>query len=411
MKINRQNNNPLIEAYQNADIKKFRELISNGENVNCLDEFKRSLISIVVTNCEKLKNNKDFFHALLDADVMLERIGVEKGLLTICIEEHSNTYYAKELLKNNINVNSMGKIPYIGMIENTMDYTEIEQQENEYTNYESYGPPVFDALLQNKMKFFDLMLEYNADVNVCDTHGLNILDLLLNVCDLKRKEMIEAFERLLDYGVDIDVRNIDGSQIIHHIINNEKYYLLDVLFEKSKDIDINSRDNKGITALMYATANSNLKSMEFLIEKGANMDIYALDGENALSISINYLNDVRNFELLVKKGANLVLRDEKFLGHSILHKIAAIDCQFPQNPTDEYRKKIRKTINTYYKLVLEKHPELLDQKNNLGKTPVDILKRKKSYTHKKKKFLDGFQIKNKSKSKNINQTDKTIDRF
>jgi len=73
---------------------------------------------------------------------------------------------------------------------------------------------------------------------------------------------------------------------------------------EKKDIDINSQDSKGFTALMKASEARDYSTVSFLIDNDADVNIESDIGWTALMFTaIN--DDIRTATLLVEKGANV----------------------------------------------------------------------------------------------------------
>ncbi|MDR3143109.1 MAG: ankyrin repeat domain-containing protein [Tannerellaceae bacterium] len=54
----------------------------------------------------------------------------------------------------------------------------------------------------------------------------------------------------------------------------------------AKGIDVNSRDNEGETALMFASMPGAVKKVKFLIENGADVTVKAKNADTALIITL-----------------------------------------------------------------------------------------------------------------------------
>ena len=374
VKINRNSDNQLIDSYMRGDFNLFSQLIKDGENVNCLNHENNSLISLVVENSNKLKNNKKFFDLLISNGVSLKQIGWEKDLLSICVIHQNDLYYAKKLLKNKIDINAKGvcrKYNY-----NTDGYLSVR-----------FGPPIFDSIRMGKQKYFNLFLENNADVGVIDNYGNTALHILINKSNGKYFEWDEKeiFEILLTRGADPNIRSNDDMDTLNSIIFNEKNHLFPILFRKSKDININSRDCVSRTPLMNSIISDMPKLTKRLIKKQANLDTYDFYENNALVYCIRS-QKFDLFKLIIENGANI--KSINRLGNNILHHIADLERFLLDDDSNN---------NEFSEVILNKHPELLMQKNIAQKTPLDMFKKHESYETRNKDFLKKFKNKIKSK--------------
>lgn len=80
-------------------------------------------------------------------------------------------------------------------------------------------------------------------------------------------------------------------------------------FLHNNDIDINAKNLDGVTPLMIAATNNDLKVITLLLEYGATIDLKsALTGRTALSLAI-LENCYEAAKLLIQNGANLMVKD------------------------------------------------------------------------------------------------------
>ena len=371
---------PLLQAYHNGDIDQFKTLIDQGENINCRAYDKQRLISHVIRNKKNISNNKEFFDLLIDKGADIGPDDKSRGLLSVAIIKQKDTYYARKLLENNLNVDSFGRY-------DTAPGDPLYYLDDGGTT--PYGPPIFDALFTENIDYINLLVEYNFDVNIYDHLDRSVMEYFIGLTSFNKTESKKIFKILIDYGADLDMLHTDGINLLSTIIKNEEYHLIKILFEKSEKIDINQKDFTGTTALMYAVLNGDTNIVKFLIEKGANIDIYNKYGFNSLRMAVRD-DQMDIFKLMLKKSANLVLPNKEDNNNTILHKLMYDACDyFPNKSSHEW-------FDKYYKIILNKHPELLSIKNDKGETPIDILKKKNEYTPARKKFFDKFKIKDNS---------------
>ena len=112
IRANNSTKSPLISAYFRRDLNKFKKLISNGENVNCICPSGESLINLIICGDDGLVDleiNKLFFNEMIKADVCLSAIGNERSLLINAIDKQHDPYYMKVLLDKNMDVNHLGE--------------------------------------------------------------------------------------------------------------------------------------------------------------------------------------------------------------------------------------------------------------------------------------------------------------
>ena len=326
-------NNELIKSYNSGNIEKFKELIKDGHDVNCLDMFGKSLISLVVMNFDDVPRNKEFFDELLKAGVKLHPIGNEMGLLSCSIISKNDTYYLEKLISHKMNINSCG----------TSD------------GNNKYGPPIIDAIIFKKYNHIDVLLKNDLDISSCDEEGIPVLNFLISryVISNDFDRFDHYFKLFVEKGFDADAGDTLGIKPLHYLsahISDKNIF--DILFNSDHPINVNSRDDKGNTPLIWAAIHNNVSSIEILIEKGVNLNLRNSEGYTALE-SAAIREQLESFDFLMQNGVNLLLIDKQ--GNNILHKIA------------------KNNINTYcYEKISQKHPELLTMKNNKGETPNEI---------------------------------------
>jgi ankyrin repeat protein len=118
------------------------------------------------------------------------------------------------------------------------------------------------AVLNNSERLVKVLLEKKADRNLKDSFNLTPLEWAK--C-LHFKNVIKLFDNKLEHEVQIlkgsDIRNLERN-ILHLLLESK--------------IEINHKDNNGLTALHYAVKGRNHDLVKDLLEKGANMNAVAV---------------------------------------------------------------------------------------------------------------------------------------
>ena len=118
-------------------------------------------------------------------------------------------------------------------------------------------------------------------------------------------------------GADINVtlaiplpKEVDGQTVLMYAAYMDQKEVVKALI--AARADVNAVDNKGITALMYATislSNSILDTIKFLIEKGADVNAKDSSGKTPLMWATSKgLADISKLKVLVKAGADVNAR-------------------------------------------------------------------------------------------------------
>lgn len=64
-----------------------------------------------------------------------------------------------------------------------------------------------------------------------------------------------------------------------------------LLLEKENKLDLNAKDDSGLTALHEAVIMDDMNVVKSLVEKGANLEIKDFEGQTVLMNAIEYRND------------------------------------------------------------------------------------------------------------------------
>ena len=342
MDIGRDDFDKLMNSFKNNNIEEFAQLIESGFSINCLNSKKCSLISEMMKQTDK-DHARKFIDMLFDMSVSLRKIGRERSLLSIATDMHKDSYYLKKLLAKNMNINSVGVYGRRG-------------------DYGYDDPVIFNAMQHLNDDFINLLLDHKPDLGAENSRGITALNYLIEVyCKNNEYErLLPIFERFLELGADPEISSRDGSRALHVLAmfaNNEK--LFDILFENTKNLMLNTRNEYCNTPLILAARNGNLIGIKYLIKVGAALD--AIGNYNYTAILKSIIHDENEiFNYLLDSGADLFIVDKN--KDNILHHI----CKNEEYETSCHGK--------YFKEISKLHPELLDMKNTEDKTPLEILR-------------------------------------
>ncbi|CAL1527439.1 unnamed protein product [Lymnaea stagnalis] len=197
-----------------------------------------------------------------------------------------------------------------------------------------------DALaitLQNaKLETAKLLLNQNADAN--RKYSLGWTSLMI-ASTQQHTETIACIDLLIDHGVNINEISDDGwdalgiasyqghSQIVEHLILRkacdkningrratplmlaalkDHTCIIDLLVNKGH-VDVNQTNQDGVTALMVASENRNLKSVQELLKYGADVNIMDRKGRCTLSLAFQN-NDQQVIQMLKPHIAGMSTR-------------------------------------------------------------------------------------------------------
>ena len=354
-KIDQSKNNPLVESYYNGDIKKFRQLLEDGANVDCMCKVKSykndydesewdnfSLLGAIIINENKIPNNKEFFDELMSWDVFLGSMGEGDSLISLAIKYQNNSDYLASLIEKGAEINIV-----------TKNHT---------------GLAICDTFFaSNSNKKIDLLLQQDIDLNLVDSSGRTALhNLLISYTYLKKPENI--LSRLIEKGADPMKTDRYGRTALNYWVNTRCEKSFKILIDNGVKIDnINSFS---YTALIESGLWNKLSSTMILINAGADINFKDNNGDTvAMYFAKNCWNkeSMNTIHLLQEAGVDFSIQNSK--GDNLIHEIARHvtfdECGFE---------------------VFENNKKLLLVENNEKQTPLDIIK-DRGYKNQYKKLL------------------------
>ena len=111
----------------------------------------------------------------------------------------------------------------------------------------------------------------------------------------------------MESGADVSVTNSSGLNVLH-LASQGNYPNIIVFLVEKYEIDINSKDNKGNTALHWAVYMNSKQAVDYLIYYNIDTSLRDNDGETALGIAINKGNNYlvkrfnEDFSVLINKN-------------------------------------------------------------------------------------------------------------
>ncbi len=125
-----------------------------------------------------------------------------------------------------------------------------------------------------------------AEINTVDNNQNSII--LNSLLD----DNIELFDILLKSGADLDIPYQDGLTLLMIAVGMQKKRFIAKIFEYPM-FNVNLQDNSGLTALMHAIKNRNMKVVEALLKCGADVGIK----DNKEDAAIFYALEIEDFEI------------------------------------------------------------------------------------------------------------------
>ena len=260
---------------------------------------------------------------------------LDQQLLTAI--KNNNLSVVQKLLQNGANIESKGdygKTPLMLAAENgdiammkllLQNNVNVEAQDEGGDTALVYAARGFDievvkTLLEKVSDVHDqeqalLAASENGPVGVLDVSS----DSRLNKADpheqLKEMPEVAIVRLLLDRNINIETRDSDGDTPLIFAASHGQIEIVQLLLDRGAQVD--ARDNYGDTALIAAacacaqtTMRPTYDILALLLDRGAKIDAQAKDGSTAL-INAATGFEIDNAELLIKRGANLRLKNKK----------------------------------------------------------------------------------------------------
>jgi ankyrin repeat protein len=160
------------------------------------------------------------------------------------------------------------------------------------------------AVSNNSFEAVKLLVENGANINVSDSMGNSLMYYLLKFSSKSKMELLEKkMNYLIKKGIAKNKIQANGNTLFHIIVDKNNVDLIEKI--KDFEIDINSRNENGLTALHFAAMKGeNTELILKLISLGANKNIKTSFGETAFDLA-------KENELLIKSKVNIEFLNPK----------------------------------------------------------------------------------------------------
>jgi ankyrin repeat protein len=269
------------------------KLIELGADVNFLSEDGLPL-SIAIENVDSSTLSKQYIDLLLKSGVDLEAEEEGKAFLHLATI-NNNIPLIQKLKAAGMDINKSdrdGNTPLnLAASENndTLAQDIIAMGADVNIANDKGCTPLFYAARHNNLRLITILLNDSADVTARNDKGQNIIQYLLaNVEDSISISTDSTVKLLLAKGVPPKNIQKDGSTILHSLAAKPGSGNLIKRFIQ-EGVDINAKNDEGVTALFRAVQCSNVDAACELIQMGANLTTRSEDG-NTLLHNIAKLN-------------------------------------------------------------------------------------------------------------------------
>uniref|UniRef100_A0A2C9JGG1 Uncharacterized protein n=1 Tax=Biomphalaria glabrata TaxID=6526 RepID=A0A2C9JGG1_BIOGL len=138
--------------------------------------------------------------------------------------------------------------------------------------------------------------------------------LSLNVSLLSTRSSPDLIIKLIQSGADVNTRNDKGETALHKAVLSQNLDIVKELVKASCDLEIT--DYKGTTALVLSLSHTNTEIMSYLISSGANIP-FAIDKKETLQTRAIMYGTMQDLEHLSRKGLNMM--DFNYMGKNAMH--------------------------------------------------------------------------------------------
>ena len=252
---------------------------------------------------------------------------------------------------------------------NNLGQTPLHLAANKIGGWDGNNPPVNEP--------FQLLLCSNANVNAQDNAGLTPLHVLAQADTSFRKEATRA---LLDAGANPNLRDKQGRTPAHLFLTGkwaweEAGECIDMLVAAGADLA--AKDDRGKTPLHYLAALGNESPMFFIRGIGdtfvlAKVDVNARDNDGDTPLHIAARTGTRDvYDWLIKQGCSLDATNNagETPRQLAVHSTNPFS-HFSFNADTDIFQAIREGKQESVAAILKSSPDLLNQTNQFGQTPL-----------------------------------------
>lgn len=271
---NLSNEELLIQAAKEGDIKQVQFLTNAGVEVNYIDCTSQTTALHVATK----EGHKDLVEELLALGANITLKDQEDRNALHYAVKYSRAEIANSLIKWSIKNNIKGYVDGEGsdsitpllLVDDNIDVARVLLQHNANINLNcgDCGTALHMAAAFNNNRMIKFLLESKADIEALSTDEQTPLQVAAE------SGSNDGLILLLKYGANVHTKDNCGKTPLHNAAQHDKARALKILLEYGADIEAKDEENQ--TPSHYA-ANHSLESMKALFEMGANFG--AIDNE------------------------------------------------------------------------------------------------------------------------------------
>lgn len=242
--------NELHTAVRNGDLRRVSELVLNGADPNAVDDFKETPLHVAA-----FCNFADIIQVLIKAGAFCEARRNDNEMPIHVAAMFGSTEAVDVFIKHSsklLNViGSEGRTPFIrAVINSKIDVLRVllgvyKVDVNQINRHFGCSALHF-AGKNNNCELVDLLVSYNADINILASNGFTPLQ----YCASQRNPSLEAAKRLIELGADVNAVNPRTLSPLELLERNENQDLpkvhefRELLISHGAQVDRNSSNTR-----------------------------------------------------------------------------------------------------------------------------------------------------------------------
>lgn len=356
-----------IHAVRFDDIEKVKELINSGVDINYQDSRGDNALFIAIEI-----NNNEIAKLLLHhgIDFNCKNRDGDTPLMMACEEE--NKELVKDLIDLGANIyerDRLGKTALFYAEEYEILKLLVDNGAHIDTKDKQSKTCIFYA---NNLEHIDNLIKLGADLNAQDKDGSNIF---------MSGKLYAFFQNIIKQGANINLKNKKGINALHDAILNGREKYVEEFIELGANV--NEKTSQGQTPLILSVSKKyDDKIIDLLLSAGA--DIFMKDNKNnsVLDIAKEEFLDAHPFGNYYPKVLNVLLKHIKLQVFNAIKSgnfdtvkkyVKFITMRiYDEEGNNPLHYAAQKKDIKIFKLIYLANPNLLYEKNNIEKAPLDI---------------------------------------